>query len=909
MFQNKKRVYRFGGKTAEGDGSMRELLGGKGANLAEMSRLGMPVPAGFTITTECCAEYYQLGGGYSQELKEEVAKALEATEKLMGKKFGDPSDPLLVSCRSGARSSMPGMMDTILNIGLCSATIPGMIKKTNNPRFVYDAYRRLIMMYSDVVMEKAEGIEPEDGKGIRQQLDKMMADLKEAKGYKSDTDITAEELQDLCVKFKAKVKEVLGVEFPDTAEAQLWGSIGGVFKSWNGKRAIAYRRIEKIPDDWGTAVNVQSMVFGNMGNTSATGVAFSRNPANGDNKFYGEWLINAQGEDVVAGIRTPNPLNEATKNEHNKDLESLETAMPEVYKELDGIRKRLEDHFHDMQDIEFTIQEGTLWMLQCRIGKRTGIAALQMAMDMLSEGMIDEKTAVMRVSPSQLDEILHPILNPASEKNAEVIARGLPASPGGAVGTIVFTSEAAMAAAAKGEKTILIREETSPEDIEGMRASAGILTTRGGMTSHAALVARGWGKCCIVGCEAMKINFEAKTVSFGKDPRVYKEGDWFSLNGAKGAVYATAIETMDASENPLFIKFMSVVDKYRRLGIRTNADTPEDAARALQFGAEGIGLFRIEHMFYGKNSETPLAKLRKMIMSKTDEERVAALAELEPFIKASVKSTLKIMDGKPVVFRLLDPPLHEFVPKTEDKRAQLANELGISVSEVDKRGESLHEVNPMMGHRGVRLHVTYPLIAETQYRAIFSATAELQQEGFHPQPEIMIPVTVSARELEFQKSHCEKVRVEVEQQYYGQTIDYHFGTMIEIPRAALTADRMARTAEFFSFGTNDLTQMTFGFSRDDVGTFMGDYLGNKILDSDPFQTIDVKGVGKLVEHGIQAGRSKRPDLKCGICGEHGGDPDSINFFNRVGLDYVSCSPFRVPIARLAAAQASIKQQA
>jgi pyruvate,orthophosphate dikinase len=909
MFQNKKRVYRFGGKTAEGDGSMRELLGGKGANLAEMSKLGMPVPAGFTITTECCAEYYQLGGGYSEELKKDVAEALAATEKLMGKKFGDPSDPLLVSCRSGARSSMPGMMDTILNIGLCSATIPGMIQKTGNPRFVYDAYRRLIMMYSDVVMEKAEGIEPEDGKGIRQQLDKMMADLKEAKGYKSDTDITADELKELCVLFKDKVKEVLGVEFPDTAEAQLWGSIGGVFKSWNGKRAIAYRRIEKIPDDWGTAVNVQSMVFGNMGNTSATGVAFSRNPANGDNKFYGEWLINAQGEDVVAGIRTPNPLNEATKNEHNKNLESLETAMPAVYKELDGIRKRLEDHFHDMQDIEFTIQEGTLWMLQCRIGKRTGIAALQMAMDMLSEGMIDEKTAVMRVSPTQLDEILHPILNPASEKNAEVIARGLPASPGGAVGTIVFTSEAAMAAAAKGKKTILIREETSPEDIEGMRASAGILTTRGGMTSHAALVARGWGKCCIVGCEAMKINFEKKTVSFGNDPRVYKEGDAFSLNGAKGAVYACAIETMDASENPLFIKFMSVVDKFRRLGIRTNADTPEDASRALQFGAEGIGLFRIEHMFYGKNSETPLAKLRKMIMSKTDEERVAALAELEPFIKASVKSTLKIMDGKPVVFRLLDPPLHEFVPKTEDKRAQLANELGISVAEVDKRGESLHEVNPMMGHRGVRLHVTYPLIAETQYRAIFSATAELQKEGFHPQPEIMIPVTVSARELEFQKSHCEKVRVEVEQHYYGQTIDYHFGTMIEIPRAALTADRMARTAEFFSFGTNDLTQMTFGFSRDDVGTFMGDYLGNKILDSDPFQTIDVKGVGKLVEQGIQSGRSKRPDLKCGICGEHGGDPDSISFFNKIGLDYVSCSPFRVPIARLAAAQAAIKQAA
>ena len=904
MFDNKKRVYRFGGKTAEGDGHMRELLGGKGANLAEMSKLGMPVPAGFTITTECCAEYYSLGGGYTEELKRDVAEAMKATETIMGKKFGDPSDPLLVSCRSGARSSMPGMMDTILNIGLCSETIPGMIQKTGNPRFVYDAYRRLIMMYSDVVMEKAEGIEPEDGQGIRQQLDRMMMDLKEAKGYKSDTDITAEELKDLCEKFKAKVKDVLGVEFPDTAQDQLWGSIGGVFKSWNGKRAIAYRRIEKIPDDWGTAVNVQSMVFGNMGNTSATGVAFSRNPANGDNKFYGEWLINAQGEDVVAGIRTPNPLNEATKTEKNKDLESLECAMPEVYKELDGIRLALEKHFQDMQDIEFTIQEGHLWMLQCRIGNRTGLAALQMAMDMVEEKMIDEKTAVMRVSPAQLDEILHPILDPASEKKAKVLAMGLPASPGGAVGQIVFTSEAAMEAAAGNRKAILIREETSPEDIEGMRAAAGILTTRGGMTSHAALVARGWGKCCIVGCESMKINFAQKTVSFGDI--VLKEGDWMSLNGTKGLVYGEQIATMDASENPLFVKFMATVDKFRKLGVRTNADTPEDAKKALSFGAEGIGLFRIEHMFYGANSELPLAKLRKMILCDTDEERKSALAELEPFIKAAVKSTMKIMDGKPVVFRLLDPPLHEFVPKSEDKKEELANELGVSVSEIEKRGEALHEVNPMMGHRGVRLHMSYPLIAETQYRAIFTATAELINEGLNPHPEIMIPVTISARELSFQKAICERVKAEVEGTT-RQFITYQFGTMIEIPRAALTADRMARAAEFFSFGTNDLTQMTFGFSRDDVGTFMGEYLGNKILDADPFQTIDTKSVGKLVETGIQGGRSKRPDLKCGVCGEHGGDPDSIKFFNQIGVDYVSCSPFRVPIARLAAAQAAIQQ--
>ena len=907
MADKKKRVYRFGGKTAEGDGSMRNLLGGKGANLAEMCRLNIPVPAGFTITTECCAEYYQLGGGYTDELRAEVAEALKATEAIMGKKFGDTKDPLLVSCRSGARSSMPGMMDTILNIGLCSTTIPGLIEKTGNPRFVYDAYRRLIMMYSDVVMEKAEGIEPEDGYGIRQQLDRMMEELKKEKGYSSDTEITADELKGLCDKFKVKVKEVLGVEFPDSAEAQLWGSIGGVFKSWNGKRAIAYRKIEGIPDDWGTAVNVQSMVFGNMGETSATGVAFSRNPATGENKFYGEWLINAQGEDVVAGIRTPNPLNEATKNPHNQHLQSLETAMPEVYRELDDIRKHLEDHFKDMQDIEFTIQDGKLWMLQCRIGKRTGIAALTMAMDMLDEKMIDEKTAVMRVAPNQLDEILHPILDPASEKKAKVVAHGLPASPGGAVGKVVFSSEAAMAENAKGVATILVREETSPEDVEGMRAAAGILTQRGGMTSHAALVARGWGKCCIVGCDALHIDLAGKTATFQNSGVTIKEGDIISLNGAKGLVYNTEIATMDASENPLFIKFMSLVDKYRRLGVRTNADTPEDAERALNFGAEGIGLFRVEHMFYGKNAETPLAKLRKMILSRTDDERRAALAELEPYIKASVKSTMRVMDGKPVTFRLLDPPLHEFVPQTQTKREELANELGISEEDIEKRGESLHEVNPMMGHRGVRLHITYPMISETQFRAIFTAAAELQEEGLHPMPEIMVPVTVSQRELKFQKAICVRVKAEVEAAT-NQSIEYKFGTMIEIPRAALTADRMAKTAEFFSFGTNDLTQMTFGFSRDDVGTFMGDYLGNKILDADPFQTLDQKGVGKLLEYAVEMGRDTRPELKCGICGEHGGDPASVEFCYRIGLNYVSCSPFRVPIARLAAAQAAIKAE-
>jgi len=900
-----KRVYTFGGKTAEGDGTMRNLLGGKGANLAEMCKLGIPVPAGFTITTECCTEYYELGGGYTPELRYDVAKALKATEAIMGMKFGDPKNPLLVSCRSGARSSMPGMMDTILNIGLCSSTIPGMIEKTKNPRFVYDAYRRLIMMYSDVVMEKAEGIEPKDGQAIRQQLDRMMEELKEAKGYKSDTEITAEELKNLAEKFKIRIKEVLGEEFPDTAEAQLWGSIGGVFKSWNGKRAQKYRQIEQIPDSWGTAVNVQSMVFGNMGDTSATGVAFSRNPANGDNKFYGEWLINAQGEDVVAGIRTPNPLNNATKSPQNAHLKSLEDAMPEVYKELDDIRLHLEQHFNDMQDIEFTIQEGKLWMLQCRIGKRTGLAALNMAMDMLSEGMIDEKTAVMRVSPAQLDEILHPILDPTSEKKAEVIAHGLPASPGGAVGAIVFTNADAVAAAAEGRKVILVREETSPEDVEGMRAAAGILTQKGGMTSHAALVARGWGKCCIVGCEDMKIDLEKKLVWFtGSDVR-YGEGQMFSLNGAKGAVYATAIDTMDATNNPRFVQFMTIADKFRRLGVRTNADSPEDASRALSFGAEGIGLFRIEHMFYGENSEIPLSKLRKMILSKTDDERRAALAELEPFIKASVKGTMKVMDGRPVTFRLLDPPLHEFVPTTHDKKEELAYELHITEADIDKRGEALHEMNPMMGHRGVRLHITYPMISETQFRAIFTACAELKREGYDPKPEIMVPVTISERELKFQKNICEKIKTEVEIST-RQNFDYKFGTMIEIPRAALTADRMARTAEFFSFGTNDLTQMTFGFSRDDVSTFMGDYLGNKILDNDPFKTLDTKSVGKLVQYAVENGRASREGLKCGICGEHGGDPASVEFCHQIGLNYVSCSPFRVPIARLAAAQAAIK---
>lgn len=898
-----KRVYRFGGRDAEGDGSMRNLLGGKGANLAEMCKLGIPVPAGFTITTECCTEYYKLGTQYPKELKAEVDAALAATEAIMGKKFGDPNDPLLVSCRSGARSSMPGMMETVLNIGLCSATIPGLIAKTQNPRFVYDAYRRLIMMYSDVVMEKAEGIEPEDGNGIRVQLDRMLAKVKADKGYASDTDLTVEDLKQLCEDFKIRVRQELGRPFPDDAQEQLWGGIGAVFKSWNGKRAIAYRKIEGIPDDWGTAVNVQSMVFGNMGDNSATGVAFSRNPATGENKFYGEWLINAQGEDVVAGIRTPNPLNEATKNDHNRHLKSLEVAMPDVYKELYDIQHNLEQHFHDMQDIEFTIQDGKLWMLQCRVGKRTGLAALNMAMDMLQEGLIDEKTAVLRVAPSQLDELLHPILDASAEKKATVIARGLPAGPGGSVGRIVFTAEDAVEAAKKNEKVILVREETNPEDVEGMRAADGLLTARGGMTSHAALVARGWGKCCIVGCDALHINMNTRTITIGD--KLYKEGDVFSLNGSKGLVYGEAIETVNASENPRFIGYMNIVDKYRVLGVRTNADTPADAQAALDFGAEGIGLFRIEHMFYGKNSEAPLSKLRKMILASTTVEREYALKELEPYVKEAVKATMEVMDGRPVTFRLLDPPLHEFVPQTQEKREELAESLGVTTEDIMKRGELLHEVNPMMGHRGVRLGVTYPEVSRMQFRAIFTATAELIKEGKKPQPEIMIPVTVSVKELDFQKAICDEVHAAVEKET-GVAITYLYGTMIEIPRAAIMADEMAKTAQFFSFGTNDLTQMTFGFSRDDIGTFMNDYMNKKILTADPFQTLDQDSVGKLIEIGIKGGRTTNPNLKVGICGEHGGDPDSVAFCHKIGMNYVSCSPFRVPIARLAAAQAAIR---
>jgi len=900
----KKYVYYFGGGKADGQADMKELLGGKGANLAEMVNLGLPVPAGFTITTEVCTYYYENNKQYPPELKDQVLEALAKVEKEMGAKFGDKDNPLLVSVRSGARASMPGMMETVLNVGLNDVTREGLIKKTGNPRFVYDSQRRLIQMYSDVVMEKAAGIEPEEGKGVRVQLEHELEKMKKARGVKSDTELTADDLKELIVIYKNKVKEVLGKPFPEDAMEQLWGAISAVFQSWNGKRAIAYRRIEGIPDWWGTAVNVQSMVFGNMGDTSATGVAFTRNPATGENYFYGEWLPNAQGEDVVAGIRTPNPINEVGKSSHNQHLPSLETAMPEAYKQLHEIQKRLESHYKDMLDIEFTIQEKKLYMLQCRVGKRNGTAAVRMALDMLKEGLIDEKTAVLRVNPSQLDELLHPLLDPKAEKSAAVLTKGLPAGPGGAAGQIVFTANDAVNWAKEGKKVILIREETNPEDIEGMRAAQAVLTARGGMTSHAALVARGWGKCCIVGAADVKINFAQKTVSMGN--KTLKEGDWVSLNGTKGLVYEGKLPMVDASENKDFVEFMKIVDKYRKLKVRTNADTPEDAAKAREFGAEGIGLFRTEHMFYGKNSEQPLFKLRKMIISKTEKERRAALDELFPHVKEDVKATMAVMDGLPVTFRTLDPPLHEFVPNRQDEREKLAKSLNISLEEFNKRADLLHENNPMMGHRGVRLGITYPEVTEMQVRAIFEAAAELIKEGKKAHPEIMIPVTCVNTELKHQYEIIQKVYAEVCQKFGLKEIPHMVGTMIEIPRAAITADKMAEYAEFFSFGTNDLTQMTYGFSRDDIGSFLPHYLEGKILPFDPFQQIDRDSVGELMKIACERGRSKRPDIKLGICGEHGGEPNSVEFCHMIGLTYVSCSPFRVPIARLAAAQAAIK---
>jgi pyruvate,orthophosphate dikinase len=899
-----KYVYYFGGRKADGKAHMKELLGGKGANLAEMVNLGLPVPAGFTITTEVCTYYYKNNKKYPKELNSQVKAALAKMEKQMGAKFGNTVNPMLLSIRSGARSSMPGMMETVLNVGLNNETREGLIKKTNNPRFVYDSQRRLIQMYADVVMEKAAGIEPEEGMGVRQQLERELHRVKEEKGYKSDTDLTADDLKELIESYKKIVMQVLGKPFPEDPMEQLWGAIGAVFSSWNGKRAISYRRIEGIPEEWGTAVNVQSMVFGNMGDTSATGVAFTRNPATGENFFYGEWLVNAQGEDVVAGIRTPNPINEIGKSEHNMHLESLETAMPVVYKELDKYQKNLEKHYRDMLDLEFTIQDGKLYMLQCRVGKRNGAAAVKMAVDMHNDKLITKEEAVMRVQPGQLDELLHPVLEPNAEKSANILTKGLPAGPGGATGQVVFTANDAVEWEKQGKQVILVREETNPEDIEGMRAAKAILTARGGMTSHAALVARGWGKCCIVGAGKIEVNLAEKYFEVG-ETRI-NEGEWISLNGTKGYVYTGNLPMKDVdTDNPVLKEFLTICDKVRKLKIRTNADTPEDAAKARAFGAEGIGLFRTEHMFYGEGSGMALFLLRKMIMSETKDERIAALNELFPYVKEDIKGTLEAMDGYPVTIRTLDPPLHEFVPNREDERQKLAQSLGIEISEFELRADKLHENNPMLGHRGVRLGITYPEITEMQVRAIFEAAAELKKEGKNPLPEIMIPVVGIDLELENQYKMIDVIYKEVLEKFELKEIWHLVGTMIEIPRAAITADKIAKYAQFFSFGTNDMTQMTFGFSRDDIGGFLPDYLKKKILPVDPFQEIDRAGVGRLMTVAVERGRRERPDLKIGICGEHGGDPNSVEFCHELGLNYVSCSPFRVPIARLAAARANV----
>ncbi|MHC4798070.1 MAG: pyruvate, phosphate dikinase, partial [Planctomycetota bacterium] len=800
------------------------------------------------------------------------------------------------------------MMETVLNIGLTSKTLSGLATRSGNPRFAWDSYRRLIQMYADVVMEKAAGIEPKEDQGVRKQLEREMEKLKESKGYKSDTELTVMDLQALVDSYKEIIKRVLGKPFPDDPMEQLWGGISAVFQSWNGKRAISYRRIENIPDDWGTAVNVQAMVFGNMGDNSATGVAFTRNPATGEDLFYGEWLIDAQGEDVVAGLRTPNPLNEATKSQDSEKQVSLEKAMPKTYKQLSDIRNKLEKRYLDMQDLEFTIEDGKLYMLQTRAGKRTGMAAVRMAVDMANSKLITPAEAIQRISPEQLNEVLLPVLDTNAEKNAAKLGSGLPAGPGGATGQVVFTAEDAVKWAQEGKKVILVREETNPEDVEGMRAALGILTARGGMTSHAALVARGWGKCCIVGAGDIQVDLADR--KFQVKGQNISQGDWISLNGTKGIVYKGQLTlAAGAEDNPYFDKFMAMCDKFRKLKVRANCETPQDAAKARKFGAQGIGLFRTEHMFYGKGAEEPLFKLRKMIHAHNTEERKAALDELFKHVKADFKATMEVMDGLPVTIRLLDPPLHEFVPQNAEERERLAESLDISVDELAKRAEDLLEVNPMMGHRGVRLGITYPEVSEMQIRAIFEATAELIKAGKKALPEIMVPVTCDVNELTHQHAIVKKVHAEVAKKFGMKKIPYLYGTMIEIPRAALKADEIAQATEFFSFGTNDLTQMTFGFSRDDVGGFVPDYLKNKIIPADPFEILDQSAVGELVKIGIQRGRSTRPKLKVGICGEHGGEPQSVKFCHRMGMDYVSCSPYRVPIARQALAIAVIEEKA
>ena len=893
-----KTVYFFGDGKADGSASDKNILGGKGANLAEMTILGIPVPPGFTISTDVCT-YFMQKGEYPADLTNEVENNLHQIESIMGHTFGDSNNPLLVSVRSGARQSMPGMMETVLNIGLTSQTIPGLIQKSGDERFAYDAYRRLITMYADVVMEKAADIGPGEGEGIREKLEALLENLKLKKKVKNDADLDAEDLKCLCEKFKETIKIHLGQEFPDDPHTQLWGSVTAVFKSWNGKRAAHYRNIENIPSEWGTAVNIQAMVFGNMGEDCATGVAFTRNPATGENKFYGEWLQNAQGEDVVAGLRTPNPLNESSRIGGDEGLPTLENNMPTIYAELAAIQQRLEIHYHDMQDIEFTIQNGRLWMLQTRTGKRNGAAAIRMAIEMLESGMIEEKTAIMRVNTGQLDEIMHPTLDTDIEKDFSIMATGLPAGPGGASGQIVFTADDAENWHNDGKKVILVRKETSPEDIHGMYASQAVLTARGGMTSHAALVARGWGKCCVVGCSEIQISAIEKTLS--SNGTLLKEGDWITLNGSTGNIYAGEIplKAADLQSNIFFKKLMELVDKHRAMGVRTNADSPIEAKQALEFGAQGIGLCRTEHMFF--NPER-IMSIREMIIAENDEDRRKAIMKLLSHQKSDFYEILKTMAPYPVTIRLLDPPLHEFLPQENSQIQELAQALKMSRNKLDARIEHLHELNPMLGHRGCRLGISYPEITEMQARAIFEASAELIMEGTTPYPEVMVPLVGSVSEFIHQRKIIDAMANQVQEEKKVK-IDYLVGTMIELPRACATADEIAKEAEFFSFGTNDLTQTTFGFSRDDIGSFLPEYLEQNILAGDPFQSIDKEGVGSLVTMGVEKGRSVNASLKIGICGEHGGDPQSIHFFQRSGLDYVSCSPFRVPIARLAAAQA------
>ena len=871
-----KWVYLF----KEGNAEMRNLLGGKGANLAEMTGLGLPIPQGFTVTTEACTDYYNNGKQISDEIKEQIFAALAQLEELQGKTFGDTNDPLLVSVRSGARASMPGMMDTILNLGLNDEAVEGFANKTGNPRFAYDSYRRFIQMFSDVVMEMSKTF-----------FEGILDEIKEAKGAKFDTDLTADDLKEVIARYKAIYKEKMGEDFPQDPKVQLMEAVKAVFRSWDNERAIVYRRMNDIPGDWGTAVNVQAMVFGNMGDTSGTGVAFTRNPATGEKGIFGEYLINAQGEDVVAGIRTPQPI---TK---------LEEDLPECFKQFMEIANRLEEHYRDMQDMEFTIQEGKLYFLQTRNGKRTAPAAIQIACDLVDEGKITPEEAVLRIEAKSLDQLLHPTFDPEALKAGEVIGEALPASPGAAAGKVYFTAEDAKRARGKGERVIMVRLETSPEDIEGMHAAEGILTVRGGMTSHAAVVARGMGTACVSGCGEIKIDEEAKYFDLGGHHIV--EGDYISLDGSTGKIYLGDIKTIEASVSGNFGRIMAWADEFRTLGVRTNADTPADTKNAIKLGAEGVGLCRTEHMFFEPER---IPKIRKMILSETEEMREEALWELIPYQKGDFKAMYEALEGKPMTVRYLDPPLHEFVPTDPEDIAALAKDMNMTVEEVEARCEELREFNPMMGHRGCRLAVTYPEIARMQTRAVMEAAIEVKEEkGYDIVPEIMIPLIGDKKELKFVKEMVVKIAERVKKEK-NSDIKYHIGTMIEIPRAALLAGEIAEEAEFFSFGTNDLTQMTFGFSRDDAGKFLDSYYKSKIYESDPFARLDQNGVGKLVKMAVEEGRATRPDIKLGICGEHGGDPSSIEFCHKTGLSYVSCSPFRVPIARLAAAQAALNSR-